>query len=103
VLCRRSKSIGCIGHALEAWVLATRSRAQRPTDGFFGYGMPHQSLDASLDLSSPHRSIGIDKHPHDGPLDYAIAEAPLRRLRLRLRRPELDSTHRQVQNGSKPW
>ena len=62
--------------------------------------MPQQSLDTSLDLSSPHWLVGIAKHPHDGSLDYAIAKTLLRWLRLRW--PMLDSTHRQVQNGLKP-
>lgn len=65
--------------------------------------MPQQSLDASFDLSSPHWSVGIDEHPHDGSLDHAVAETPLRGPRLGLCCPELDSTRRQVQNGLKPW
>jgi hypothetical protein len=65
--------------------------------------MSQQSLDASLNLPCPHRFVSIAKHPHDGSLDNSIAEAPRRRLRLRLRRPELDSTRQQVQNGLKPW
>jgi hypothetical protein len=65
--------------------------------------MPKQSLDASSDFSSPHRSVSIAKHLYNGSLDHAIAETPLRWLQLRFRRPGLDSTRRQVQNGLKPW
>lgn len=92
-----------MGNALEARFHAARSHAQRPTDGLFGYWVPQQSLDASSDFSSPHRSVSIAKHLHDGSLDHAISETPLRWLQLRFCRPELDSTRRQVQNGLKPW
>jgi hypothetical protein len=43
--------------------------------------MLQQGLDASMHGSGLHRPIGIAKHPHDGPLDHAVAMTPLRRLR----------------------
>jgi hypothetical protein len=65
--------------------------------------MPEQSLDASLDLSSPHRFVSIAKHPHNGSLDDTVAETPLRWLRPWLHHPGLDAAPGQVQNGLKPW
>lgn len=66
--------------------------------------MPQQSFNGSLDLSSPHWSVGIAKNPHGGSLDDPIAETPPRRRRLRppLCCSGLDAIPRQVQNGLKP-
>jgi hypothetical protein len=64
--------------------------------------MLQQGLDTSMNGSGLHRPIGIAKHPHDGPLDHAVAMTPLRRLRLHLDLG-LESNRRQVQNGLKPW
>lgn len=90
VLNNGREPVGRVGDTLEAWPLAARAHAQSPAHRLFGHRMPQQTLDANLDLSSPHRPISIREDSRDRPPNHAVPESPLRNGRLRRLRPVID-------------